>query len=141
MTLTQWLLLPAFIHVALVIVVGVRMGRARAKAVRSGGARLKDIAADNSKWPDDVRKIANNYTNQFEAPVLFYAVLPLLLVTGLADWVAVGLAWAFVASRIAHSAIHLGRNVVIRRFQVFLFGFACIALLWAWFGLRLFVIG
>lgn len=141
MTVTQWLLLPAFIHVALVLVIGVRMGRARFRSASTGAVKIKDVAVDNSRWPEDVRKIANNYQNQFELPVLFYSALALLVATSLADWVAVTLAWIFVASRVIHSVIHTGANVVIRRFQVFVFGFVIVALLWLWFGLRLYVIG
>ena len=141
MTITQWLLLPAFIHVALVFIVGGGMGRARFRAARQGRVKIKDVALDNSGWPDDVRKFSNNYQNQFEVPVLFYAVLALLLATQLADWVAVVLAWVFVASRVVHTLIHTGANVVIRRFQVFVFGFSVVALMWVWFGLRLYVIG
>lgn len=141
MTLTQWLLLPAFAHVALVFAVGVRMGRARFDAARRGSVKLRDVAVDNSRWPEDVRKLANNYQNQFEVPVLYYAGLALLLETGMADWVGVALSWVFVASRILHTLVHTGANVVIRRFQVFVFGFAVVAAMWVWFGLRLFVIG
>jgi hypothetical protein len=141
MTIAQWLLLPAFIHVALVFYVGAAMGRARFKAARAGRVKVRDIAVDNSRWPEDVKKIANNYQNQFEVPVLFYALLPLLLVTGLADWIAVVLAWVFVASRIVHSFIHLGSNIVINRFRAFVFGFFVVVLMWAWFGLRFYVIG
>ena len=141
MSIAQWLLLPAFVHVALVFVVGARMGRARFNAARSGAVRVMDIAVDGTKWPDEVKKIVNNYQNQFEVPVLFYALLPLLLVTGLADAVAVVLAWVFVASRIVHSFIHIGSNIVIQRFRAFLLGFVVVVLMWAWFGLRLYVIG
>ena len=141
MTITQWLLLPALVHVALVFFVGARLGRARFKAARSGAVKVNDIAVDGTKWPDDVKKIVNNFQNQFEVPVLFHALLPLLLVTGLADAVAVVLAWIFAASRIVHSYIHIGSNIVIRRFRAFLLGFIVVVLMWAWFGLRLYVIG
>ena len=139
--LVKWLLLPAFIHVALVFAVGARMGRARFRAASQGRVKVRDVAVDNTRWPEDVKKIANNYQNQFEVPVLFYAVLGLIVATGLADWVAVVLSWVFVASRVLHSIIHTGRNVVMLRFQTFLFGFVTVILLWAWFGLRLYVIG
>lgn len=141
MTITQWLLLPAFVHVAMVFVLGARMGRARVAAARAGTVKIRDIALDNSRWPDDIRKLSNNFDNQFQVPVFYYAVLPLLLVLQLADGVTVVLSWAFVASRIVHSAIHTGANAVIRRFQVFVLGFVLVVLMWAWFGLRLFVIG
>ncbi|RPH69378.1 MAG: hypothetical protein EHM74_05900 [Hyphomicrobiales bacterium] len=99
MSPTQWLLLPAFVQVALTFAVGVRMGRARFRAARAGRVKVSEVAVDSGKWPDDVRKIANNYQNQFEVPVLYFALLPLLLATGKVDGVSVILSWAFVASR------------------------------------------
>ncbi|WP_373504430.1 MAPEG family protein [Aestuariivirga sp.] len=139
--MTQWLLLPAFAHVALVFFTGFRMGRARFSAARAGQVKVKDIAVDNSRWPEDVKKIANSYQNQFEVPMLYYALLPLLLVTGLADWMAVALSWVFVASRTVHAFIHQGSNNVLPRFRMFVFGFFIVVAMWAWFGLRLYVIG
>jgi hypothetical protein len=141
MTLTQALLLPAFVHVALVFYIGFRMGRARFAAAQAGKVKVRDIALDNSRWPDDVLKFQNNFNNQFQVPVLWYALLPLLLVTAKADWLTVALSWAFVASRIAHSVIHTGTNVVLNRFRAFVIGFTLVALMWAWFALRLYVIG
>ena len=141
MTVAQLLLLPAFGHVALVMVTAARMGRGRVHAVRSGQVKLPDVELDPSKWPMGLRTLSNHYRNQFELPVLYYAVLALLLATNLADGVAIVLSWAFVGTRIVHSLIHTGGNVVIHRFYAFLAGFACLALLWAWFGIRLFLIG
>jgi hypothetical protein len=141
MTETQLLLLPAFVHVGLVMAIAARMGRGRVRAVRSGRVALGDVEIDPSRWPEDLRALSNNYRNQFELPVLYYAVLALLLVTGFADGVAVVLSWAFVGTRIIHTAIHTGSNVVFRRFYAFIAGFTCVAFMWAWFGLRLFLIG
>lgn len=141
MTLAQWLLLPAFAHVALIMVTVARLGAGRVQAVKAGKIRVRDIALDSSKWPDDLRKLANNYENQFQAPVLYYAALALLLVTGLADGVAVVLSWAFVATRVLHAIIHTGNNVVLHRFFAFIAGMLCLILMWLWFGLRLYVIG
>jgi SNF2 family DNA or RNA helicase len=70
MSITQALLLPAFIHVAMVFAIAAMMGVARVRAARSGAVRIRDIAVDNSRWPEAVRKIANSYQNQFEVPVL-----------------------------------------------------------------------
>lgn len=141
MTIVQWLLLPAFIHAGWIYLVAVRMGSAKRGAVRAGRVTLFDVAVDNSRWPDDVRKITNNYNNQFELPVLFYAILPLLILLVKVDWPQVALAWTFLASRILHSVIHMGSNVILRRGSAFLVGFAAVGLMWVWFGLRLYVIG
>ena len=141
MTIVQWLLLPAFAHVALVAVLAIRMGRARVRSARAGDVRMKNVALDSSGWPDDVRKISNNYDNQFQLPVLFYGILPLLILLVKDDWLMVGLAWIFVYSRIVHSLIHTGGNVVVRRFQSFVVGFFAVLAMWGWFALRLYVIG
>jgi hypothetical protein len=117
------------------------MGRARTRSVVSGQTKMRDIAVDNSAWPYDVLKIANNFNNQFQIPMLWYAAVGLMLVTGLADWIAVALSWAFFASRAAHSFIHTGSNVVRQRFRVFVFGFFIVIALWLWFAIRLYVIG
>jgi hypothetical protein len=105
------MLAPVFVHVVLVIGLVIATGRGRVAAVRAGEVRLKDIALDSSRWPERLRKLANNYQNQFELPVLFYAVMALLIATGLADGVTLVLAWAFVASRLVHSFIHVRRTM------------------------------
>jgi hypothetical protein len=61
--------------------------------------------------------------------------------TGLVDTVLISLSWGFVASRILHSYVQTGKNVIRTRFKVFTFGLGFLLLLWGWFGLRLFVIG
>ena len=141
MTITQLLLLPLFLHVLLITVVGFSTVRARIRSVRGGETRLKDIALDTGAWPDQVRQLGNNFDNQFDVPMLWYACCVLLLATGLADWASVILSWLFLAARIAHTLIHTGSNYVPTRMRMFLAGFGIVFAMWAWFGLRLFVIG
>ena len=141
MSIVQWLLLPAFVQVFWVTALAIRMGRARTRAVRAGQVKIKDVALDSSRWPDDVRKLSNNYDNQFQLPVFFFAILPLLIFLVKVDWLQVTLAWVFVGSRVLHSLIHTGDNVVLRRFQAFLVGFVAVSTMWGWFALRLYVIG
>lgn len=140
MTIVHWLLLPAFIHVALVYVVAFRMGAAKQRGIRAG-VKLADVALDNSRWPEETRKISNNYSNQFELPVLFYAILPLLLMLVKVDRIQLALAWVFVAGRILHSIVHTGSNDIPRRGAAFLVSFGAVALMWLWFAIRLYVIG
>jgi hypothetical protein len=135
------MLAPVFVHVVLVIALVIATGRGRVAAVRAGEVRLKDIALDSSKWPEGLRKLGNNYQNQFELPVLFYAVVALLIATGLGDGVALVLAWGFVLSRLVHSVIQVGTNNVVHRLYAFGAGLVALAALWLWFGLRLYVIG
>jgi hypothetical protein len=141
MTVEKWLLLPLFLHVALIALVGVRSVRARIASVMKGDTKLASIALTSGAWPDHVRKLGNNFDSQFEVPTLWYAVCGLLIVTAKADWIAVGLSWGFLVARIWHSAVHTGANYVPLRMRVFLASFACVFLMWVWFALRLYVIG
>ena len=141
MTIAQQLLLPAFVYVAWVVLLGARVGRSRVRAAKAGLVNMKQVAIDSTKWPDNVRKVTSNFNNQFEVPMLYMLLLPLLLATQMADWVAVVLGWVFVASRIVHSSIQTGGNNVLHRFFVFLAGFILVAVMWAWFALRFYVIG
>lgn len=141
MTQTQLLLLPAFVHVALVIYLLTRTGYGRVRAVRTGRLKLHEIDNNKSGHPEAVRNFANNYQNQFELPVLFYVVVAFAMITGLVDSVLIALAWVFVALRLLHSFVQTGKNDIALRFKVFLAGLIGLAGMWAWFGLRLFVIG
>ena len=140
MTPTQLLLLPVFVQVALTVYVLIRQGQGRVRAVRSGQVKLADIDT-KSAYSETVQKFANNYVSQFELPVLFYAVLLFALATGFVDGVLIGLAWVFVVSRLLHSFVHTGSNRIATRFKVFVAGLVFLIGMWAWLGLRLFVIG
>jgi hypothetical protein len=141
MTSTQQVLAPAFVHVGLVFVQLFRLGYGRVSAARRGAVAMQQVALDSSKWPERLRKLANSYNNQFELPVLFYALLGFLLISNLGDPVLVVLAWLFVASRLVHSLIHTTSNELRSRFLAFLAGIVCLLAMWLWFGLRLYLIG
>ena len=73
---------------------------------------------------------ADNFRNLFELPVMFYALVAVALAVRMVPtWLCVG-AWAFVALRYAHSAIHCGYNQVMHRLYVFLAGFTLLVGLW-----------
>jgi hypothetical protein len=140
LTPSQHLLLPVFIQVALTLYVLVRMGQGRVRAVRSRQVKLRDVDT-KSAYSETVQKFANNYVSQFELPVLFYVVVAFAVATSLVDYALIGLAWAFVGARIVHSFVHTGSNRIATRFKIFVAGLVFLVAMWAWFGLRLFVIG
>ena len=141
MSYVQAILLPVFLHFLLVNIVGVRMGRARFISVRSGETKRADIVLDSRKWPDRLRQISNNFDNQFQAPMAWYACIAFLLVTGFVDKIQVILAFGFLLSRVVHSFIHVTTNKLPDRFYAFMAGLVCLGAMWAWFALRLYVIG
>ena len=73
----------------------------------------------NAALPEHVNRPSNNLKNLFELPVVFYAVCISLLASQQADALFVNLAWAYVALRVAHSAIHCSLNIVSLRFAAY----------------------
>ncbi len=122
MTLSEELLVGAFFaQIVWTMVVGFLTGRARFGA--AGAGRIKgDIALSDAGWPDDVRKVANNFNNQWETPTLFYALILMALHLKLASLFLAAMAFLYVASRVAHSYIHITSNVVVVRARIFFVG-------------------
>src|SRR5690606_13588737 len=117
------LLLPAFAMAGLVMVVMMRMGFERLGQLARGRIHPQAVASSAQMAANmkDTRA-ADNFRNLFELPVLFYLALVVGVLTEQASTLTVGLAWAFVALRVAHSAIHCSYNKVLHRFTVYLLG-------------------
>ena len=126
------ILYPVFAQVLLTLVVYVLMTTARARAIAAAGGQAGkgDIAMGRFAWPEDAAKRANNQRNQFELPVLFYAVTAFALILNGADTIMLALAWAFVASRMLHAAIHIGPNKTRWRGPAFALGFLIVTAMW-----------
>lgn len=124
------LVYPMFALFALTMAVGARLGYLRFTYVKRGLADPDYYKAYQGSEPEPVRVAARHLTNLFETPVLFYAGCLLGLVTGQAGTLTVSLAWAYVAARAVHTAIHLGPNIVLRRFQVFVVSLLILLALW-----------
>jgi hypothetical protein len=72
-----------------------------------------------SKLPPEVQWKADNYNHLMEQPTLFYAVAITLAVLGAGGGMTAGLAWLYVALRIAHSLVQATANVIMLRFAIF----------------------
>ena len=112
------------------------MYRRRVGAVMSGAAKLRQFERRGEE-PAASETAASNVLNQFELPVLFYAVVLALYVTNGVSYVAVTLAWLFVISRCVHASVHMGSNKVLLRRNLFMVGFAVVVVLWLWFALHI----
>jgi len=75
--------------------------------------------AQMNELPPQVRWKADNYNHLFEQPTLFYAVGLALAMLGDASTLALALAWAYVALRVAHSLWQALVNVIPIRFYIF----------------------
>ncbi len=130
---------PALVQVLLTVTVLILMGPARSNSMRVSGQKItdKDVELGRNAWDERATKIANNYKNQFELPVLFYAACAFALLLKQADGWVIGLAWVFAISRLAHTLIHVGRNVVVWRAAVFLVGALALLAMWLTLAVRL----
>jgi hypothetical protein len=73
----------------------------------------------HAQLPAETRWKADNYNNLLEQPTLFYAVALTLVFLDAGSGLNAGLAWAYVALRIAHSRVHALINKVMIRFALF----------------------
>jgi len=78
--------------------------------------KLKDKIPAKAQW------VAENYNHLHEQPVIFYALMFYLQLTGQGDSLALQLAWAYVAIRVLHSLVQVTSNKVMIRFPLFALG-------------------
>lgn len=131
---------PIIAHVVLVIALYALLGMRRGAAIKAGRAKVSQFR-ENLNEPQDSLFVRNSLANQFELPVLFYAVCLSLHVTGGDGLLAVILAWLFTLSRYAHAFIHVTTNRIRHRQPAFLAGFVTLICLWGLLAVHLFRIG
>lgn len=126
------ILYPVFVQVLLTFAVYILLAVSRTRAILTLGREWSgsNLALGRIEWPLDAVKRANNQRNQFELPVLFYAVVAFALITKGADTFMIVLAWGFVLTRLAHAAIHIGPNKIRWRSPAFALGLAIVAAMW-----------
>lgn len=117
--LLMWAVLAQVVLTAVVYLVLLQRKR---RAFAAGQVDRARLALHADAWPGPVQQANNNLRNQFELPVLFYVLVLMLLQIGRPGLAAVVLAWGFVALRIVHAWVHIGRNVVPLRRNVFALG-------------------
>jgi hypothetical protein len=108
-------LLPVFVEVALTF--GLLLWMARGRAAARGETKPKDIG------------------NQFELPVLFYALIALALPLRHADFLIVLLSWVFVLTRFVHAGIFVSSNDM--RSLAWLGGAVVLLVMWIYFALKI----
>lgn len=129
---------PAFALVALTLAVVLRLARQRFAAARAGRVdpRYYKIFRGEGE-PTDVAATARNLINLHEMPTLFYAGIAIAFAAGRSGTLLVALAWAYVALRYLHSAIHLTTNKVIWRFRAFAASMFVLLAFWGVLGWQL----
>ena len=95
---------------------------ARTRAVQRGETEYACFVLGRDE-PLHVARITRNLSNQFELPVIFYALVVLLIALGRVTWIDVAAAWVFVAGRIIHTLVQTLTDNVPLRGQVFMINF------------------
>lgn len=106
-------------QVGLTIWLYTQMAKARIAAVVEGKATREDFAVI-SEEPEASRIQMRALENQFELPVLFYAVVVTSLAVGVSSWLTVILSLLFVILRVFHAKEMLGQNRVMKRRATFI---------------------
>ena len=102
------------------------MSRAGIELTVIVGGRGSDI---ETLVPERVNWVSHNYTHLMEQPTLFYATSLILAFLGAGTELNIGLAWAYVGLRIAHSLVQALWNRVVVRFALFLVSTAVLLVL------------
>ena len=121
------ILFPMLAHIGWVFLLYVWLTIARQRAVQRGEVEYGSFA--RGEEPHEVARITRNLANQFELPVIFYAVVVLLAATKNVTAVDVIAAWVFVAGRVIHTLVQTLTDNVPLRGQVFLINFAAVVVL------------
>ncbi len=125
------LVYPMFAMVVLTGVVLVILFRSRVAAVRGKKVGIDYFRIYQGEVePEESAKPSRHLANLFEAPVLFYAACITAMVVHDNGLVTETLAWLYVAARVLHAWIHLGRNRLRHRMRAYFAGLLVLAALW-----------
>lgn len=120
---------PMLAQITLTAIIFFILASRKASAMKAGEADRQKAALDNKAWNESVVKASNNIDNQFQTPVLFYALCFVIYELQAVTIFTLSLAWAYAVSRYVHAYIHIGSNYVPNRLRLFLFGFVMLLLM------------
>lgn len=131
------MLWPLLVQVVLTIFVFIVLAKRKKQSITDGTADREKAALDNKAWPVDVIKASNNIENQFQTPVLFYALCLAFIVSNGVTAITLSLAWVYAVSRLAHAYIHIGSNNVPKRLKYFMIGVVSLIAMCVMLGVQL----
>ncbi len=115
----------------------IPMSRARFGSVKSGDASAYDFKLPKQNEPGNIAHLSNAVSNQFELPVLFFALCLAAHSAQMVDWPLLIAVWIFVVLKTAHSLVHATINKLRHRFRLFAMSFFVVVLMWIWFSIQL----
>jgi hypothetical protein len=132
-TLLIW---PLLIHGFVTLLLFLPMSRVRRRLIAQGKVKASAFRLVDGE-PEESRKFSNAIRNQNETGLLYYAGILVAFVTGNATGLIVGLAWLFLALKLAHVAVHATVNKLRYRFPLFTAALVTLAALWLALAARL----
>lgn len=133
--MTDQLIFPMLVHVSIVALLYVLLTVVRAPKVWNIGANSDGSNPFAKLEP----KISANLTNQFEWPVLFYAVSIILISRPeLYQPLYLWFAWLFIFGRIIHSLIQIFTSNIRLRGAIFTINFIAVICMWVILGVGVF---
>ena len=133
----QMVLLPLMVQIGLTFALLIAMFGLRRQTPVSGETKIRDIALGEPNWPTRATQVGNCYRNQFELPVLFYALIALALPLRHADLFIVLMSWIFVITRLIHAGVFVTSNDLGRRSVAWLAGALVLLVMWLYFAIRI----
>jgi hypothetical protein len=136
----QMVLLPVFVQIGLTFALLVWTASSRTRALRNREVRFNDIALREPNWPTRTTQLGNCFSNQFEMPLLFYALITLALPLRRTDLFIVLMSWVFVVTRFVHAGIFVTSNNVGQRGQAWFAGVVVLLAMWVYFALKILLV-
>jgi len=111
---------PVVAQIIITFIIYSRLPAVKKRALENDEVDLVRRPLHDDAWPDEVLKISNNVKNQFESPVLFYALCFMLWALNSVSYIALSAAWVYVVLRVVHIRVHTGSNEIPIRKKVFM---------------------
>lgn len=127
---------PVIIQALVTLFLYIPMSSRRVASVKSGEAKASDYRLVE-KEPADVRQMTRAIANQYETPILFYAVCLSAYVTQNVGVVMLALAWAYVIIKCCHVFVQTTSNRLRIRRPIFMVSFIVLIAMWVTFALQL----
>ena len=119
---------PVLMLASWTLVMWLWMYATRIPAMQKAGIKPAELKEKSQLdvLPRSVRQVADNYNHLHEQPVIFYALALYSHTVGVADPINIGLAWGYVALRVAHSVFQATVNFIPVRFGLFTLATLCL---------------
>lgn len=117
--MTHPLILPMLIQMGLTLFILFWLAYGRLTTIKKAGG-IQGLIKQGGFKPNLVNR-SDNFKNQFEVPIVFYALCLLFIATDTFSQGVVIAAWVFVIARICHAIVHTTFNTIFpHRFLCFL---------------------